>query len=609
MIALIRIFEHKTFQQPFKALVLVAIFLLISACQTTSIKPKTSTSSAAETRVEVAAAPDPLSVDLPQRELPQLHSDQSVKAPFQTAESMAEKMLTDQSLDWSELDSEASTLAAAQLRAEAHKKAQILAQPQVTLAVSPAPVPKLDLWQLTVANYGLGKIEHARITPHYNFYNKHKGLMQRVTTRASRYYHFMLHEALNKSIPAEIALIPIIESGFDPFAYSSGRASGAWQFIPATGRGFGLKQNWWMDGRRDIVASTRAAHKYFLQLHKMFDGDWLLAIASYNGGQGTVLKAIKRNKKLGKPTDFWSLKLPRETMHYVPKLLAVARVVAEQAGTDTLYSIDDEAYFKAVDIGSQIDLAQAAEMANITTDEMYRLNPAFNQWATDPQGPHSLLIPIAHIDQFKNSLLAVPSSKRVTWQRYTIVSGDSLGRLAKRYRVSADLLRTINNIEGNMIRMGKTLMIPIASKGAEAYTLSAAQRVINRNQQITQTQASQRIDYKIKSGDSLWKIAEKYKISIKQIVSWNKLRTSSVLKIGDKLSIWPRSSSNKLVTAQRKVVKKLTYRVRSGDNLSAIAQRFSVTVNEIRKWNQALKKYIQPGQKLSLFVDVTKLKK
>ena len=232
----------------------------------------------------------------------------------------------------------------------------------------------------------------------------------------------------------------------------------------------------------------------------------------------------------------------------------------------------------------------------------------FNQWATDPQGPHHLLIPIAHLNTFNSNLAKLPSSKRVSWERYTIVPGDSLLRLANRYHVSVELLRTINNVDGTMIRAGKTLMIPIASKDAAAYTLSAAQRVIARQKQINQTQASKRVEYKVKSGDSLWKIAKKYKVSIKQIASWNKLSSKSVLQIGDKLNIWPRSSSNKLPAAQRNIVKKLTYKVRSGDNLSVIAHRFSVTVKDIQKWNQSLKKYLQPGQQLSLFVNVTKLK-
>lgn len=571
-------------QRFFKPLLVVFSALLLSACQTPVVTPQLST----------------------QNDNP----DTSVSSTnnINTAQTIAKNVAITNTLGWSELDTDASTSTAAGLAAEAHNDTQepILQGP---IPISTPPPANLDLWQLTVANYGLGTINNARIDQHYKWYNKHLAYMHRVTTRASRYYHFVLHTTLDQSLPAEIALLPIIESGFDTFAYSSGRASGAWQFIPSTGRVFGLKQNWWYDGRRDINASTLAAHKYLRQLHKMFDGDWLLAIASYNGGQGTVLKAIKRNKKAGKPTDFWSLQLPKETMNYVPKLLAVARVIAEQAGSDTIKSISDEVYFESVDVGSQIDLAQAAEMAEITTDEMYRLNPGFNQWATDPQGPHHLLIPIAHVKRFKTSLQQLPSSQRVAWERYKIVPGDSLLRLANRYHVSVDLLRTINNIDGNMIRAGKTLMIPVASKGAEAYTLSAAQRVINRQKQIAQSQASQRIEYKVKSGDSLWKIAQKYKVSVKQVASWNKIGTKSVLQIGDKINIWPRSTTNKLITSQRKLIKKLTYKVRSGDNLSAIAYRFSVTIKDIQKWNQALKKYLQPGQKLTLFVNVTKLKK
>ena len=614
-IALTRFFSHQTFKRPLKPVLYVATVLFLSACQTPILQPYLSNSDIPKVSdvPEVANATTEMQKEFvvaigkdaqPSKEI----RYNSETASYPSAQAIAENIANDNSLGWSEIDSDASTSAAADLLAEAHRNIKILLQLDPTVETIPEPIPDLDLWQLTVANYGLDNVDNTRIDQHYNWYNTHKEYMHRVTTRASRYYYFMLHSALGKSLPAEIALLPIIESGFDPFAYSSGRASGAWQFIPSTGRGFNLKQNWWYDGRRDIVASTEAAHAYLLQLHKMFDGDWLLAIASYNGGQGTVLKAIKRNKKAGKPTDFWSLDLPKETMNYVPKLLAVARLIGEQAGTDALNSIANEVYFKSVDVGSQIDLAQAAEMANITTDEMYRLNPAFNQWATDPQGPHNLLIPVAHLDTFKTSLLSLPSSKRVAWERYKIVPGDSLLRLAHRYQVSVDLLRTINNLDDNIIRAGKTLMIPIASKDAGAYTLSAAQRVINRQQRITQTQASQLIEYEIKSGDSLSVIAQKYKISVKQITSWNKLSSKSVLRIGRKLNIWPRSSSNKLTTAQRKVVKKLTYKVRSGDNLSVIAQRFSVTVKDIQKWNKALKKYLQPGQQLSLFVNVTKLK-
>ncbi|HCH33354.1 MAG TPA: lytic transglycosylase [Oceanospirillaceae bacterium] len=610
--------SSKPFQNTLTLLTIIGLSVLLSACQS-ALLPSTVTAEVETTHLNDQnhdSSNDIKTTIQAKQEVISYHSsnDQSL---HQSAQQLAEKIAQVNDLGWSELDTQASTSTAADLLAEAYETVVDPSTPAVVevikhdlVVVKPVQaVPlDLDLWQMTVANFQLSHIQHPRIDTHYKWFSKHQEYMHRVTTRASRYYHYVLHTTLDQSLPAEIALLPIIESGFDPFAYSPGRAAGAWQFIPNTGRVFGLKQNWWYDGRRDIVKSTHAAHKYLSQLHKMFNGDWLLAIASYNGGQGTVLKAIKRNKKAGKPTDFWSLDLPKETMNYVPKLLAVAKVVAQTAGTKTLFSIKDEAYFEAIDVGSQIDLAQAADMAEITTDEIYRLNPGFNQWATDPQGPHQLLIPVAHVQRFNTALENQPANQRVAWERYKIQPGDSLLKLAHRYHVSVDLLRTINNIDGNMIRAGKTLMIPIASQAAAAYTLSAAQRVINRQKQIAQTQASNRISHIVKSGDSLWKIAKQYKVSVSEVARWNKIGTKSVLQIGDKINVWPRATAQKLGTVQRNVIKKLSYKVRSGDNLSAIAYRFSVTVKDIQKWNQALKKYLQPGQKLTLYVNVTKLK-
>ena len=246
----------------------------------------------------------------------------------------------------------------------------VSAEPAILVApVEPPPV--LDLWQLTVNSYALPTPEatqaiQKRIAPYDARYRKGTEYMQKVTLRSSRYYHYVLGEVLAAGLPGELALLPFIESGFDTFAYSHGRAAGAWQFIPSTGRMFGLKQTWWYDGRRDIVASTGAAIKYLSQLHKRFDNDWFLAIAAYNGGPGTVSKAIKANKKLGKATDYWSLSLPKETMHYVPKLLGFSQVVRDHAGTDKLTTVANEAHFEIVGIGSQIDLALAAELADIS---------------------------------------------------------------------------------------------------------------------------------------------------------------------------------------------------------------------------------------------------
>lgn len=617
--------------------------LVLSACEQNGVVPQASNtkSTAAQVTKQLPTTPTEAVVNEP---------TESVKESVTTEEPIkqtviayqAEEQVQDASEDhWSELDSEDSNSTAAELLAKAYtdspetpetpetlkKPEPSLAEaaksettdPKVALAVNtlldiptgdayvePEPAPVLDLWQITVQNYGLSNHYHTRVDAHDKWYRKHTEYMQRVTNRSSRYYHYVLNKVLAAGLPAEIALLPIVESGFDTFAYSHGRAAGAWQFIPSTGRMFGLKQTWWYDGRRDVIASTEAAIAYLQQLNTMFDGDWLLAIAAYNGGPGTVSKAIKANKKRGKPTNYWSLSLPKETMNYVPKLLGLSQVVADHAGTDKLTTVANEAYFEVIDTGSQIDLAQAAELASVSVDEIYRLNPGYNQWATDPEGPHRLLLPISQAELFRTKLEKLPANKRIAWQRYIIQPGDSLLKLSKQYQVSVEMIRTLNNLQGNIIVAGKPLMIPVASKDASAYSLSAAQRVIKRQQQLSRTNAANRIVHEVASGDSLWTISKKYKVTVKQIASWNKIGTRSLLQIGQKLDIWPRVATTKLTNGSRSVVKKLTYQVRSGDNLSTIAYRFNVTVKDIQRWNTDLKKYLQPGQKLTLYVDVTK---
>jgi membrane-bound lytic murein transglycosylase D len=615
-----------------KLAIVFSASLVLAACEQNGVVPANANGQTA------AVTPAKQLPEQPASEQPTKAIQQVAKANQATTGSevisyQAEQHNQDASKDhWSELDSTDSNNTAAQLLAKAYAQEPnsqqpeaevstpvattdpklalavntLLDQPTANVFVEPEPAPILDLWQITVQNYGLTDHYHSRVDAHDKWYRKHTEYMQRVTNRSSRYYHYVLNKVLAAGLPAEIALLPIVESGFDTFAYSHGRAAGAWQFIPSTGRMFGLKQTWWYDGRRDVIASTEAAIAYLQQLNGMFDGDWLLAIAAYNGGPGTVSKAIKANKKRGKPTDYWSLSLPKETMHYVPKLLGLSQVVADHAGTDKLTTVANEAYFEVIDTGSQIDLAQAAELASVSVDEIYRLNPGYNQWATDPEGPHRLLVPISQAELFRSNLEQLPANKRIAWQRYIIQPGDSLLKLSKQYQVSVEMIRTLNNLEGNVIVAGKPLMIPVASKDASAYSLSAAQRVIKRQQQLTRTNAANRVVHEVASGDSLWTISKKYKVTVKQIASWNKIGTRSILQIGQKLDIWPRVATTKLTSGSRSVVKKLTYKVRSGDNLSTIAYRFNVTVKDIQRWNTDLKKYLQPGQKLTLFVDVTK---
>ncbi|MGB0467776.1 MAG: LysM peptidoglycan-binding domain-containing protein [Pontibacterium sp.] len=471
----------------------------------------------------------------------------------------------------------------------------------------PAPTRPADLWQITRSHFSLNLTQsRPRIETQLNWYKKHPRYISRVVKRASRYYHYVLHETIKRGMPAELALLPIVESAYDPFAYSHGRAAGPWQFIPSTGKYFGLKQTWWYDGRRDVIASTQAALDYLQQLHRRFDS-WELALAAYNAGGGNVSRAIKRNRRQGKATDYWSLKLPTETMAYVPKLLAIAKLVkTPEAYGQTLDPLENTAYFTAVNTRSQLDLAQAAELAGTSTKELYLLNPGFNRWATDPEGPHRLLIPIAKAEQFRNNLAALPADQRVKWTRHKIKSGESLISIARDYQTTVAVVRTANNLKDSSIRAGKTLMIPTASQRSGEYVLSQAQRLNRKQQQIARRTQRQKNQYTVKNGDSFWVIARKHKVELRQLASWNNMAPGDPLRIGKKLIIWTDQKAT-LSNNDRQIIRKIGYKVRNGDSLARIAGRFNVSVSNILRWNKLdVKKYLKPGQKLTLYIDVTR---
>jgi membrane-bound lytic murein transglycosylase D len=231
-------------------------------------------------------------------------------------------------------------------------------------------------------------------------------------------------------------VLPVIESAFEPYAYSHARAAGLWQFIPGTGTRFGLKQDWWYDGRRDVIAATRGALDYLEFLHGEF-GDWLLAVAAYNCGENAVARQIAINRKAGKPTDFWNLKLPKETRAYVPKLIAMSRLVARPDDYGLAFSaVPNEPYFARVETGGQIDLRVAAELAGLTIDEIYALNPAYHRWATDPEGPHYLLVPVEAEEVFRQNVLQLTPDQRMRVERYEVRQGDTVASIAKRFSTS-----------------------------------------------------------------------------------------------------------------------------------------------------------------------------
>jgi len=470
------------------------------------------------------------------------------------------------------------------------------------LELEPAPIFD-DVWERINYQLSIPVPQNRAVVTERNYYAKHQRYLDRISTRGAPYLYYIVEEVEKRNMPIELALLPIVESAFDPFGYSHRSASGIWQFMPVTGERFDLKQNWWYDGRRDIVQSTRAALDYLSYLHKTLEGDWLNAIAAYNSGEGRVLRAIKKNRKKHLPTDFWSLDLPAETTAYVPKLLALADLLKNQKEFNVTWKkIVNAQVIDSVDIGSQIDLALAAQMADINITELYRLNPAFNRWATDPDGPHSLLLPIDKIAGFTKSLAKTSLKDRIRWQRYQVQKGDSLSVIANKFSTSTDSIKTLNKLNSNMIKLGQQLFVPLSNGQIDNKNLSRQMKLASKGSSTKKTQTKS--TYTVRKGDTLWDISHSQGVTIQQLSKWNKLKTNAMIKPGQKLLVY----KSKVTKSGLKTVNRtITYKVRSGDSLARIANKFNVSVSDIIKWNKISKnKYLQPGQKLKLLVDVKK---
>lgn len=472
----------------------------------------------------------------------------------------------------------------------------------------------LNIWDRIRAGFALPDIDHPRIDRELVWYASHQEYLDRVVERATPYMYYIVEQLDANNIPLEIALLPIVESAFQPFAYSHGRASGIWQFIPSTGRRYGLKQDWWYDGRRDVYAATQSAIKLLSLLRDEFNGDWMLALAAYNSGGGNVQKAIRKNQRKHKPTDFFSLDLPPETQYYVPKLLALKKLINNPFMYNVqLARIDDAPYFERIDIDSQIDLALAAELAEMDLDDLYELNPGFNRWATSPDGPHHLLIPLDNADTFKDNLQDYPSDKRIKWVRHKIRTGETISTIATSYHTSIDVIKNVNHMHNNRLRAGQELTIPVASKELSSYTLSANQR--KRSTQNT-PRVGLKITHTIQAGDTLWDLAQRHKVGVRQLAKWNGMAPRDPLVPGQNIVIWSRKASASTQTLpldikappRREITQRIGYRVRRGDSLALISRKFNVTIAQLLNWNKKLTKqsYLQPGQQLTLYVDVTR---
>jgi membrane-bound lytic murein transglycosylase D len=481
------------------------------------------------------------------------------------------------------------------------------------LSIAPAQIKYDNLWDYLGKHFTLSTAGgDGRVQGELNWYADHGAYLQRMANRARPYLYYIVQQVKAHNMPLDIALLPIVESAYDPYGYSVARAAGLWQFIPDTGRHWDLKQNWWYDGRRDVVASTRAALDYLQFLHAEFHDDWLLALAAYNSGGGTVQRAIDYNVRRGLPTDFWHLDLPAQTRAYVPRLLAICKLVAapEHYGVD-LPPIPNKPYLAQVNVGGQIDLATAAKLAGISNKQMELLNPGFNRWATDPDGPTTLLVPLDKQQQFEQNLAALPPHERVRWNMHVVRSGDTLGGIARHYRTTVAVVRQLNGIRGNLIRVHQVLLVPVVRETLADATLVAEARVSHMRHHADYYEPGGRIVHHVRSGESLWTIARRYHVNVIQLAAWNRISRHSVLHVGQRLVIH-RQQARVLDTAYElpagapKVQRVVYYTVRTGDSLYSISEHFNVSVADITGWNGInARGYLHAGERLKLYVNVT----
>jgi membrane-bound lytic murein transglycosylase D len=410
--------------------------------------------------------------------------------------------------------------------------------------IDDVPMPDPDLWQRIRKGFAMEPMDSPLVAEHEAWYTSRPEYIARFVDRGSLYLHYIVEQVEKRNMPMEIALLPVIESAFNPKAYSRAKASGIWQFIPSTGKNYGLAQDWWKDNRRDIVAATDAALNYLQRLHGMFNS-WELALAAYNAGEGNVARAIAYNEKRGLPTDFLGIspRLRPETRNYVPKLIAVKNIVLSPAayGID-LESVPDEPYFTEVSGPKKIDVKVAAKLAGMSEDEFVALNPAHNKAVA--AGTGTFIIPVDKADDFKTNLENY-DQPLVSWTTYQAKRGESLDAIARKHHATVAQLKAANGEirldKKGHLRAAGPVMVPMKTEAPATVKVASAAAVQPKETRVAapvHEPASPTLKvYVVRSGDTLYGIAQRYRTSVDTLLGLNRLTAAAILQPGLKLRL------------------------------------------------------------------------
>lgn len=453
----------------------------------------------------------------------------------------------------------------------------------------------IDIWEEIRAGFQLNEFDNHLVSRHEKRFTRNPKQFERILERAATYLPYFLEQTQRYNLPSEIVLLPLVESGYNPRIYSSRGAAGLWQFMPATGRLYGLKQDWWYEGRRDITYSTEAALKHLIYLNKMFKGDWPLTFAAYNAGSNGIKRVIQSNRRVNKPTDFNSLRLNSETRNYFPKLIAVKNIVQNpDAYGIRLPKISTQSPFGIVEFEFQVDLAVLASAIQVDSLQLALLNPGLRRHATPPNGPYRVLVPTNKLHETLSWKQDLHPSEAISSIVHIVRAGDTLSDIALEHSISVASLKTINSKRSNLIRIGEVIRIPVPQATADNLISTTGLSGIE-------------IIHTVVAGESLSQIAKQYHVPLTELRAANGLDPNAhLILIGQRLRIPDgyliTEQSTVSVNANSEIQSRILHSVSKGESLWSIARKYKVRILDILNWNKISRSaVIHPGQNLVIY--------
>jgi len=412
-----------------------------------------------------------------------------------------------------------------------------------------------------------------------NAYLSNPNQLDKLLEKGRYFIYFVLEELERYRLPPELALLPYIESNYDPFSISASGAMGIWQFMPATARIYGLKDTWWYEQRHDPLASSKAAVRYLAYLHNRFNNEITYTLAAYNGGPTLLEKQIKLNRKLGKPTNYENLKLPKQTKEYVPKFKAIVELVlnAEKYGIN-LPNFPNKKVLGNIELNGQVEILAFSEFAGLKPEFVYKLNAGYTKWASPPGDKTTFNIPIELEEVLNLKKDKFIKTNQINWVTHKVSRGDSLWKIAEEFDTEVNVLKKVNYLASNVLNLNQELLIPLSN---------------DQNQTFIPYQA-----HIISEGDTLWNLGIQYKISPAEIAKNNGLRMNSTLTIGKELNIGNKNIYRTINSKKRTIL----YSVKQGDSLYRIADIFNIEISDIKDINELPNNEIKPGQVLKIII-------